>query len=85
MLELICLNRLLHITHDEINDAHYEKKFNEHLKEDTLDTSQSKDAKCSSDNRLKIECSCVNASSSACFISSKFVNLVIVLSILIIN
>ena len=39
MLELICLNRLLHIAHDKINDAHYEKKFNEHLKEDTLNTS----------------------------------------------
>ena len=56
MLELICLNHLLHIAHDEINDAHHEKKFNEHLKEDTLDTSQSRDAKCSSDNRLRIEC-----------------------------
>ena len=85
MLELICLNRLLHIAHDEINDAHYEKKFNEHLKENTLSTSQSKDAKCSFDNKLKIECSCVNANSSAHLISLKFVNLVIVLSILIAN
>ncbi len=65
MLELICLNRLLHIAYDEINDAHHKKKFNEHLKEDTLDTSQFKDAKCFSDNKLRIECSCVNASSSA--------------------
>ncbi len=85
MLELNCLNRLLHIVYDEIKDAHHKKKFNEHLKEDTLDTSQSKDAKCSSDNRLKIECSCVNASSSAHLISSKFVNLVIISSVLIIN
>ena len=85
MLELICLNLLLHIAHDEINDAHHEKKFNEHLKEDTLDTFQSRDAKCSSDNRLRIECSCVNASSFAHLISLKFVNLVIILSVLIIN
>jgi len=54
MLELICLNHLLHITHNEINDAHYEKKFNEHLKEDTFSTSQSKDAKYSFNNKLKI-------------------------------
>ncbi len=85
MLELICLNHLLHITHDEINDAHHKKKFNEHLKEDTLNTFQSKDAKCSSNNRLRIKCSCVNANSSACLISSKFVNLVIISSVLIIN
>ncbi len=85
MLELICLNRLLHIAHDEINDAHYEKKFNEHLKEDILSTFQSKDAKCSFDNKLKIKCSCVNANSSAHFISSKFVNLVIISSVLITN
>jgi hypothetical protein len=85
MLELICLNRLLHIAHDEINNVHHEKKFNEHLKEDTLNTFQSKDAKCSSDNRLKIECSCVNANSSAHLILLKFVNLIIISSILIIN
>ncbi len=85
MLELICLNYLLHIAHDKINNAHYEKKFNEHLKEDTLSTFQSRDAKCSSDNKLKIECSCVNVNSFAHFISSKFVNLVIVLSVLIVN
>jgi len=85
MLELICLNRLLHIAHDEINDAHYEKKFNEHLKEDTLSTFQSKDAKCSFDNKLKIKCSCVNANSSARLISLKFVNLVIISSVLITN
>ncbi len=85
MLELICLNRLLHIAHDEINNAHHEKKFNEHLKENTLDTSQSKDAKCSSNNRLRIECSCVNASSSAHLILLKFVNLIIISSVLIID
>ena len=85
MLELICLNRLLHIAHDEINDAHYEKKFNEHLKEDTLSTFQFKDAKYSFDNKLKIKCSCVNANSSARLISLKFVNLVIILSVLITN
>jgi len=85
MLKLICLNRLLHITHDEINNVHHEKKFNEHLKEDTFSTSQFKDAKCSSDNRLKIEYSCINVSSSAYFISLKFVNLVIISSVLIIN
>ncbi len=33
MLELICLNHLLHIAHDKINDTCYEKKFNEHLKD----------------------------------------------------
>ena len=85
MLELIYLNRLLHIAHDEINDAHYKKKFNEYLKEDTLNTSQSKDAKCSFDNKLKIECSCVNASSSAHLILLKFVNLIIISSVLIID
>ena len=85
MLELICLNCLLHIAHDEINNAHHKKKFNEHLKENTLDTFQSKDTKCSSDNRLKIEYSCVNVNSSAHLISSKFVNLVIISSVLIIN
>jgi len=85
MLELICLNHLLHIAHDEINDAHHKKKFNKHLKENTLNTSQFKDAKCSSDNRLRIECSCVNANSSAHLISLKFINLVIISSILIIN
>jgi len=85
MLELICLNRLLHITHDEINNAHYKKKFNEHLKEDTFSTFQSKDAKCSFNNKLKIECSCVNANSSTHLILLKFVNLVIILSVLIIN
>ncbi len=85
MLELICLNHLLHIAHDEINDTHYEKKFNEHLKEDTLSTFQSRDAKCSFDNKLKIECSCVNANSSAHLISLKFINLVIISSVLIVN
>jgi len=85
MLELICLNHLLHIAHNEINNACHEKKFNEHLKENTFSTFQSKNAKCSSDNRLKIECSYVNTSSSAHFISSKFVNLVIISSVLIIN
>jgi len=85
MLKLICLNHLLHIAHDEINDAHYKKKFNEHLKENTLSTFQSKDAKCFFNNKLKIECSCVNASSSAHLILSKFVNLVIISSVLIIN
>jgi len=85
MLELICLNHLLHIAHNEINDTYHKKKFNEHLKEDTLNTFQSKDAKYSSDNRLKIECSCMNTSSFAHLISLKFVNLVIISSILIIN
>jgi len=85
MFKLICLNHLLHIAHNEINNVHHKKKFNEHLKEDILSTFQSKNVKCSSDNRLKIECSCVNVSSSAHFISSKFVNLVIISSVLIIN
>jgi len=85
MLKLICLNHLLHIAHDKINHVYNEKKFNEHLKEDTFNTFQSKDAKCSSDNRLKIECSCVNASSSAHLISLKFINLIIISSVLIIN
>jgi len=85
MLELICLNYLLHIAYDEINNVHHKKKFNEYLKENTLNTFQSKDAKCSSDNRLKIECSYVNANLSAYFISLKFVNLIIISSILIIN
>ena len=85
MLELICLNHLLHITHNEINDAYYKKKFNEHLKENTLSTFQSRNAKCSFNNKLKIECSYVNMNLFAHLISSKFVNLVIISSILIIN
>ncbi len=85
MLELIYLNRLFHIAHDEINNAHYKKKFNEHLKEDTFSTFQSEDAKCSFDNKLRIEYSCVNMNSSAHLISLKFVNLIIVSSVLIIN
>jgi len=85
MLELIYLNHLLHIAHDEINDAHYKKKFNEHLKEDTFSTFQSKDVKCFFNNKLRIKCSCVNVNSFIHFILLKFVNLVIVLSVLIIN
>ncbi len=85
MLELICLNHLLHIAHNEINNTHYKKKFNEHLKEDTFNTFQFKDAKCFFNNKLRIEYFYVNANSSAHFISLKFVNLVIVSSILIIN
>ncbi len=33
MLKLIYLNRLLYITHEEINNTRFEKKFNIHLKE----------------------------------------------------
>ncbi len=71
MLKLICLNRLLHITHEEINRASLERKFNAHLKENTFSKSQLNDAKCSSDNRLRIKYSCVNVSLSARFISLK--------------
>ncbi len=71
MLKLICLNRLLHIAHEEINRARLERKFNAHLKKDTFSKSQFNNAKCSSNNRLRIKCSCVNASSSARFISLK--------------
>ncbi len=39
MLKLIYLNRLLYIAHEEINCARLEKKFNAHLKEDTLNKS----------------------------------------------
>ncbi len=85
MLELICLNHLLHIAHNEINDAYYKKKFNEHLKEDTFSTFQFKDAKCSFNNKLKIKCLYVNTSSSAHLISLKFVNLIIISSVLIAN
>ncbi len=69
MLKLICLNRLLHIAHEEINSARLETKFNAHLKENTLSKSQFNDAKCSFNNRLRIKYSCVNASSSARLIS----------------
>ena len=85
MLELICLNRLLHIAHDKINDAHYKKKFNKHLKENTFSTFQSRDAKYSFNNKVKIECSCMNVNSSAHLILSKFGNLVIISSVLIAN
>ncbi len=36
MLKLIYLNRLLHITHEKINRARLERKFNAHLKENTF-------------------------------------------------
>ncbi len=85
MLKLISLNHLLHIVYNEINNAYHKKKFNEHLKENTFNTFQSKDVKCSSNNRLKIKCSCVNTNLFAHFISLKFINLVIISSILIIN
>ncbi len=39
MLKLICLNRLLHIAHEEINNARLETKFNAHLKENTFSES----------------------------------------------
>ncbi len=34
MLKLIYLNRLLYITHEEINYTRLERKFNAYLKED---------------------------------------------------
>ncbi len=71
MLKLICLNRLLHITHEEIYRARLERKFNAHLKENTLSESQFNDVKCFSDNKLKIKYLYVNASSSARLISLK--------------
>ncbi len=71
MLELICLNRLLHIAYEEINYARFEKKFNAYFKEDILSKSQFSNVKCFSDNRLRIKCSCINASLSARFISLK--------------
>ncbi len=39
MLKLICLNRLLHIAYEEINNTRLKKKFNAHLKENTLSKS----------------------------------------------
>ncbi len=71
MLKLIYLNCLLHIAHEEINRTRLERKFNAYLKEDTFSKSQFNNAKCFFNNRLKIKYSCVNASSSACLISSK--------------
>ncbi len=71
MFKLICLNRLLHITHEEINCARLKRKFNAHLKEDTFSKSQFSNVKCSSNNRLRIKYSCINASSSARLISLK--------------
>ncbi len=71
MLKLICLNRLLHITHEEINYARLKKKFDAHLKENTLNEFQFSNAKCSFNNRLRIKYSCINASLSARLISLK--------------
>ncbi len=71
MLKLICLNRLLHITHEEIYRARLERKFNAHLKENTLSKFQFSNTKCFFNNRLRIKCSCVNASLSARLISLK--------------
>ncbi len=71
MLKLICLNRLLHIAHEEINHARLERKFNAYLKENTFSKSQFNDAKCFSNNRLRIKYSYVDASSSARLISLK--------------
>ncbi len=62
MLKLICLNRLLHITHEEINRARLKRKFNAYLKEDTFSKFQFNDVKCFSNNRLRIKYSYVNAS-----------------------
>ncbi len=39
MLKLIYLNRLLYITHEEINRARFKRKFNAHLKENTFSKS----------------------------------------------
>ncbi len=39
MLNLIYLNRLLHIAHEKINRARLERKFNAHLKENTFSKS----------------------------------------------
>ncbi len=62
MLKLIYLNRLLYITHEEINNTRLETKFNAHLKENIFSKSQFSNAKCFSNNRLRIKCLCVNAS-----------------------
>ncbi len=71
MLKLICLNRLLHIAHEEINRTRLERKFNAYLKEDTFSKFQFNNAKCFSNNRLRIKYSYMNASLSARFISLK--------------
>ncbi len=71
MLKLIYLNRLLYIAYEEINRTRLERKFNAHLKEDTFSKFQFNNVKCFSDNRLRIKCSCINASLSARFISLK--------------
>ncbi len=71
MLKLIYLNRLLHITHEEINRARLERKFNAHLKKDTFSKFQFNDAKCSFNNRLRIKYLYMNASLSARLISLK--------------
>ncbi len=71
MLKLICLNRLLYIAYEEINNTRLEKKFNTHLKENTFSKFQFNNAKCSFNNRLRIKCLCVNASSFARRISLK--------------
>ncbi len=39
MFKLICLNRLLHIAHEEIYYTRLERKFDAHLKENTLSKS----------------------------------------------
>ncbi len=71
MLKLIYLNRLLHITHEEINRARLKRKFNTYLKETTFSKSQFNNVKYFFNNRLRIKCSCINASSSARLISLK--------------
>ncbi len=71
MLKLICLNRLLHIAHEEIYRTRFKRKFNAYLKEDTFSKFQFNDAKCSFNNRLRIKCLCMNASLSARLISLK--------------
>ncbi len=71
MLKLIYLNHLLHIAHEEINHARLERKFNAHLKEDTFNKFQFNNVKYFFNNRLRIKCSCINASSSARLISLK--------------
>ncbi len=71
MFKLIYLNRLLHITYEEINLTRLKRKFNTHLKENTFNKFQFNNVKCFFNNRLKIKCSCINASSFTRLISLK--------------
>jgi hypothetical protein len=72
-------------SYETVCDAHRRQTWSEHLKQKTTEKSQIKNARCSSFNSYKIECSYVN-DNSACRLQFNYnVNLIFVFSTIIIN